>query len=96
MKRPQLDTAPPTGSASRQTLRSEDGIIEFRLARVGRGVFVERLKRKPGKGRILQAIVFDNDVSFHRWCDADAMRHTYPLIYVALRRNGCELLTQCA
>ena len=96
MKQPRLDTASPTRSASRQTLRSEDGIIEFRLARVSRGVFVERLKRRPGKGRILQAIMFDNDASFHRWCDADAMRHTYPLVYVALRRSGNELLIQLA
>lgn len=96
MRPPLLESTPSTGSGLRQTLRSEDGIIEFRLASTGRGVFVERLRRKPGKGRIVQATVFDNDLVFQRWCDADAMRHAYPLVYVTLRRSGTDLIAQRA
>ena len=83
----------PTFFFSRQcaVLRSDDGLIEFRLAPAARGVFVERVQRRPGTARTVQATVFTDDSSFSRWCDADAMRFDYPLIYVALKRNGHAL-----
>jgi hypothetical protein len=86
-------TTAPTLCCSKQcaVLRSDDGIIQFRLAPVERGVFVERLQKRPGTARIILATVFTEDSSFSRWCDADALRFDYPLIYVALKRNGHAL-----
>lgn len=95
MKRRQHDQV-QTGTVPRETLRSDDGIIEFRLTAVTGGVYVERLKHKPGRGRILQATVFEDDAKFQQWCDADALRYTYPRIYIALSRTGNNILTRGA
>jgi len=86
-------TTAPTLCCSKQSavLRSDDGIVEFRLSSIERGVYVERLQKRPGTARTILATVFTEDSSFSRWCDADAMRFDYPLIYVALKRNGHAL-----
>jgi hypothetical protein len=86
-------TTAPTLCCSKQSavLRSDDGIIEFRLSSIESGVYVERLQKHPGTARTILATVFTEDSSFSRWCDADAMRFDYPLIYVALKRNGHAL-----
>jgi hypothetical protein len=78
-------------SPRRAVLRSDDGLIEFRLAPAQQGVLVERVRKRPGTARTVQVAVFTDDRSFNRWCDADALRFDYPLIYVSLKRSGHAL-----
>ena len=59
-------------------------------------LYAERLHAKADIGRLVQAIVFRDEASFTRWCDADSVRFAYPLIFSNLRRAGCELLSHCA
>ena len=70
------------------TLRSDDGVIEFTLAPTADGVYVERVQLRAGTGRVAQSALFKDDISFRRWCDADAVRFDYPMVYVSLKRNG--------
>lgn len=37
---------------------------------------------------------FADDASFIRWCEADRLKLTYPLLYVNLQRSGCALFHQ--
>lgn len=82
-----------TSLRSRPTtlLRSDDGAIEFKMARIGDGVFVERVQVRTGAALVVQSALFLDDSSFNRWCDADAVRFNYPLIYVNLKRKGDAL-----
>jgi hypothetical protein len=72
-------------------LRSDDGAVEFKLARIRSGVFVERVQVRTGIARVVQSVLFIDDSSFNRWCDADAVRFSHPVIYVNLKRKGDAL-----
>jgi len=74
------------------TLRSDDGVIEFTLAATKSGLFVERVELRQGSARVVHSTLFSDGQSFNRWCDADAVRFDYPVIYVDLKRNGDALL----
>ena len=73
-------------------LRSDDGRLEFRLAPCGTGLFVERVEQRPRHARVAQATIFHDAPAFDRWCNADAVRFEYPVLYVALRRNADRVL----
>jgi hypothetical protein len=79
----------------RWTSRSPDGRISFQLRRCKRGLYAERLHAKAEIGRLIQAIVFQDEAAFTRWCDADSAKFAYPLIFKNLRRAGCEILSHC-
>jgi hypothetical protein len=83
-------------SLGRWTSRSPDGRISFKLRRCKRGLYAERLHAKAEIGRLVQAIVFQDEAGFTRWCDADNARFAYPLIFDKLRRAGCEILSHRA
>lgn len=89
MPRPILSRS-PRGT----TLRSDDGVIAFTLAATKHGLFVERVRLRPGVVRIVQSTLFTDGRSFNRWCDADAVRFEYPVVYVNLKRNGDALFQQ--
>lgn len=74
------------------TVRSDDGSIEFTLIPTPNGLFVERVRLQLGIARVVQSTLFNDDLSFRRWCDADSVRFDYPLVYVSLKRNGDALL----
>jgi hypothetical protein len=55
-------------------------------------LFVERVEqRKPG-ARVVQSTLFRDAAAFTRWCEADAVRFDYPMIYVRLKRHGDVVL----
>jgi hypothetical protein len=87
---------PTTPASSRRratrTIRSEDGVVSFVLGTSGKGLLVERTQLRGGRARAVQLTVFTDDESFRRWCDADSMRFDYPLVYMALRRDGDAFL----
>jgi hypothetical protein len=78
------------------TLRSDDGIIEFTLSPTAHGVFVERVQLRPGTARTVHSTLFADEQSFERWCDADAVRFEYPVVYISLKRDGDALFRQLA
>lgn len=82
----------PAHSSASRTVRSEDGTVAFTLFRAPIGVFVERVQLRHGKGRVVHSILFTDDSSFERWCDADSVRFEYPLVHVHLKRHGNTLL----
>lgn len=75
---------------------SSDGVIAFRLAARPGGLNVQRTQRRGGGQRIVQSIRFADEASFVRWCDADELHFTYPLLFVNLKRSGCELFGRSA
>lgn len=70
----------------------KDGAVEFRLSPRPPGIFVERRQLRVGTGMASHAMHFGDENSFLTWCEADAMRFSYPLVYVSLKRHGCALL----
>ena len=74
------------------TVSSDDGSVRFTLAQTPSGLFVERVKLRSGKARIVQSTLFLDDKSFQRWCEADPVKFEYPLLYMCLRRDGDALL----
>jgi hypothetical protein len=67
---------------------SDDGAIEFTLIRRPGGVHVERSEVRPGKGRLIHSMQFQDDDSFVRWCEADRLRLAYPLLFADLQRSA--------
>jgi hypothetical protein len=66
--------------------------MAFTLARTAKGVFVERVQLREGRGRVAQSVIFMDDSSFERWCNADPVRFEYPLVHANLKRHGNTLL----
>jgi hypothetical protein len=67
---------------------SDDGLIAFILRRSLDGVLMERRRSGTASRRISQAVRFDGQASFLRWCEEDAFRFTYPLLFANLRRSS--------
>lgn len=74
------------------TTFSGDGVIAFKLVPCAGGIHVERSQIRAGAGRVVQSMRFLDDASFLRWCEADRLKFTYPLLYANLKRSGCALL----
>jgi hypothetical protein len=73
------------------TAGSSDGVIVFKLVACADGLHVERSQLRASGGRVTQSMRFRDNQSFIRWCAADRLRFTYPLVYANLERSGCEL-----
>jgi hypothetical protein len=63
----------------------------FRLHAVGRSVCVERRVVSRAQLELTQYAVFEDDAQFLQWCDADAIKLSYPLLHHCLRQAGSEL-----
>ena len=73
------------------TATSDDQVLAFHLdARPG-GIAVQRKERRAGGGQVTQSVRFTDEASFTRWCESDALRFAYPLLFSKLTRSGCEL-----
>ena len=70
---------------------SDDGRLSFTVVRDQRGVLARRVLNDPGRGRVVLSVVFNDRSSFEQWCDAGRLKHTYPLLYRHLSRNGSAL-----
>lgn len=73
---------------------SDDGALWFTLVRRMDSVQAERVHQRVGQGRIVLSVRFNDDVAFLRWCDADRLKYTYPLLFAQLRRNASALFQQ--
>ncbi len=70
---------------------SDDGRLSFTVVRDQRGVLARRVLYDPGRGQVVLSVVFSDRSSFERWCEAGRLRHSYPLLYRHLTRNGGAL-----
>ena len=71
--------------------KSGDRVLVFQLnARPG-GIAVQRSERHAGGGNVTQSVRFTDEAAFTRWCESDALRFAYPLLFSKLTRSGCEL-----
>lgn len=75
------------------TAASADGVIAFRLELCAGWLHVERSQVHHGAGRVSQSMRFEDLPSFDRWCDADRLRFSYPLLYANLKRSGRALFS---
>ena len=82
---------PRSSDAQTVTAASSDGVVTFRLSPCPDGILVMRTQARARGGRLVQSIHFTDGASFIRWCDADRLKFTYPLVYANLRRSGCAL-----
>ena len=70
---------------------SDDQVLVFHLnARPG-GISVQRKESRAGGGQVTQSVRFTDEASFTRWCESDALRFAYPLLFSKLTRSGCVL-----
>jgi hypothetical protein len=83
--------APTAAATCAVTAVSGDGVVVFKLEACAGCLHVERSQLRTGAGRVTQSMRFEDDLSFIRWCDADRLRFTYPLLYANLKRSGCAL-----
>jgi hypothetical protein len=74
----------PFASDLAQTVKSDDGMLQFVVRPVGRSVYVERVQALEGIGRLSHIMRFDDASSFRKACDADDMRFAYPLVFSRL------------
>jgi hypothetical protein len=72
-------------------LTSDDSVLKFRLVASAAGVVVNRTHRRTRHERVDMSLVFGSEARFLQWCEADHLRHTYPLLFAQLRRSGCAL-----
>jgi hypothetical protein len=91
--KPQKKTSPRRALAKGGTTAcSPDGAVSFSLAAHGRRLHVERVHHaREGAARVIQAMVFNDDAAFVRWCDADTLKFSHPMLYANLRRTGRDL-----
>lgn len=80
-----------TGAALADSTRN--GVLEFRLKRCRSGIYLERRQFRLGAGVSTHAMCFDDESSFLRWCEADALKFSYPLVYSSLKSHACALLS---
>ena len=71
---------------------TRDGVLEFRLSRCRSGLYLERRQFRLGAGVSTHAMCFDDEASFLRWCEADALKFSYPLVFSSLKKHACALL----
>lgn len=88
----------PVGATDARRLesRSPDGRISFALRACDSGLYAERQQIDPSAGRLVQAIMFRDEASFVRWCEADAAQFEYPLVCGRMRRTGCEFFARAS
>ena len=72
---------------------SRDGVVEFRVSATPGGLALERRQFRMGIGLSIHAMCFEDEASFVRWCDADDLQFTFPLVCARLKRRGCALLS---
>ena len=84
---------PTPRRAGGTTLRSDDGAVQFTLAPAANGVFVERIAMRGDAARVVQTVLFTDSGAFDRWCDTDATRFDYPVLYVRLKHDGDALFS---
>jgi hypothetical protein len=82
----------PRGTGNTVSESRSDGAIEFKLSARSNGIFVERRQLRIGAGLSSHAMHFSDENSFLAWCEADALKFSYPLVYSRLKRHGCALL----
>ena len=72
-------------------MSSPDGHLRMSLRPCLDGIYLERWNALDGRGCLTQDMVFETEVSFLSWCDADDARFSYPLLCTQVRRAGREL-----
>lgn len=88
-----MDRPAPHRTASIRTVTatSNDGVLAFHLSARPGGISVQRAERQANGRRLVQSVRFDDEDTFVRWCRADDLWFSYPLLFSNLTRSGCEL-----
>ncbi len=80
----------PDGSV---VVKSDDGAVSYCLQPTHLGLCVQRERRHAlGRARLVHTAVFQDCECFLQWCDADSVRFDYPIVLLAIRRQGCAML----
>lgn len=66
-------------------LGSADGAVEYVVWLSAGPLHVSRTQRRPLGTHCVQSVALANRHEFDAWCDADAVRFEYPLLYERLR-----------
>ena len=75
-----------------RTVATRDGSLSFALKAFVGGISVARVRVHGTAACVAQVMRFEEERTFRLWCEADPLRHAFPLIYARLERTGCELL----
>jgi hypothetical protein len=67
---------------------SKDAAINFSLRATSLGLLLERTQTQLAGTRLVQSMVFVDQVTFERWCQSEPMRFDDPVLYDQLRRLG--------
>lgn len=80
--------------AAEVTLTSQDERVAFTLRATALGLLVERTQRQTMGTRLVQVMVFADQVVFDRWCEVEPLRFGDALLYSELRREGHAALAR--
>ena len=72
-------------------LRSEDGVLAMHVEPAETGLFLEMTYTHRSMAVIVMAMLFNDVDRFGAWCDADAVRFNYPMLFHKLKRDGSAL-----
>ena len=70
---------------------SEDGVVRLRVQTTQTGIFVERAFVHPSSALVVMDVHFEDAAEFGDWCNADPARFEYPMLFLSLKRHGCDL-----
>lgn len=70
---------------------SDDKVLVFQLSARPGGISVRRSERRSGGEQVTQSVRFTDESAFARWCESDALRFAYPLLFSKLTRSGRDL-----
>lgn len=96
LSEPRNSPATPGRLPSSICRSSDDGRIVFNLIPLAGAVFVERTRIVEQTGVFAQSILFRDNDSFLRWCEADRLRFKYPLLFELLKRSAQALFVDAA
>lgn len=63
-----------------------EGTVSYALIRDESGLLLERTLIRPW-GQIIHSVLLSDRAAFDRWCEADDVRFSHPLLFSELRRR---------
>jgi hypothetical protein len=78
--------------ASPPVASDDEGRAGYRIFGSVNGVCVEMRRPRAGKGLATHVMLFSSEADFLKWCEAEPLRFSNPLLHAKLMRHGCALL----
>jgi hypothetical protein len=85
---------PATAGPQAVQCASPDGALAFAVFPGSRGLVVQRTELRPADKLRVESWLFADASAFAKWCESDALRFAYPLLFVNLARCGRDVFAR--